>query len=64
MIIYSKVSKIFCNVDEFCKEYDDIVEKQLLRNPSGAFDNVQKRGDHHSLLVSGYGPSSISVSIM
>lgn len=34
MIIYSKVTEIFCLVDEFCKEYDQIVDKHLLGNPS------------------------------
>jgi len=33
MIIYSKVTEIFCLVDEFCKEYDQIVDKALLGNP-------------------------------
>jgi len=34
MIIYSKVTEIFCLVDEFCKEYNQVVEKHLLGNPS------------------------------
>lgn len=34
MIIYSKITEIFCIVDEFCKEYDKIVNKALLGNPS------------------------------
>nr|WP_243456719.1 IS982 family transposase [Polaribacter batillariae] len=34
MIIYSKITEIFCLVDEFCKEYDQIVSKHLLGNPS------------------------------
>ena len=34
MIIYSKVTEIFYLVDEFCKEYDKIVDKSLLGNPS------------------------------
>ena len=34
MIIYSKVTEIFCIVDEFCKEYDKVVDKSLLGNPS------------------------------
>ncbi len=34
MIIYSKVTEIFCLVDEFCKEYDQVVEKHMLGNPS------------------------------
>ncbi len=34
MIIYSKITEIFCLVDEFCKEYDQIVENHLLGNPS------------------------------
>ncbi|MDT0648485.1 IS982 family transposase, partial [Zunongwangia sp. F260] len=33
-IIYSKITEIFCFVDEFCKEYDQIVENHLLGNPS------------------------------
>ena len=34
MIIYSKITEIFCLVDEFCKEYNQIVDKHLLGNPS------------------------------
>ena len=34
MIIYSKITEIFCIVDEFCKEYDKIVNKALLGNSS------------------------------
>lgn len=34
MIIYSKITEIFCLVDEFCKEYDELVDKHLLGNPS------------------------------
>jgi hypothetical protein len=34
MIIYSKITEIFCVVDEFCKEYDQLVDKHLLGNPS------------------------------
>lgn len=34
MVIYSKITDIFCLVDEFCKEYDNIVDKNLLGNPS------------------------------
>jgi len=34
MIIYSKITEIFCIVDEFCKEYDKTVEKKLLGNAS------------------------------
>ena len=34
MIIYSKITEIFCIVDEFCKEYDKVVNKSLLGNPS------------------------------
>ena len=33
MISYSKITEIFCVIDEFCKEYDQIVEKSLLGNP-------------------------------
>lgn len=32
MIIYSKITDIFCLVDEFCKEYDLIVENHLIGN--------------------------------
>lgn len=34
MINHHKVTEIFCLVDEFCKEYDQIVEKHLLGNPA------------------------------
>jgi len=34
MIIYSKITEIFCIVDEFCKEFDQLVDKHLLGNPS------------------------------
>ena len=34
MINLSKVTEIFCLVDEFCKEYDQVVQKYLLANPS------------------------------
>lgn len=34
MVIYSKITEIFCLVDEFCKEYDELVDKHLLGNPS------------------------------
>ena len=34
MIYYDKITDIFCLVDEFCAEYDKIVEKHLLGNPS------------------------------
>ena len=33
MIIYSKITEIFCIVDEFCKEYNQIVDKALLGHP-------------------------------
>ena len=33
MIIYSEIPEIFCLVDEFCKEYDQILGKCLLGNP-------------------------------
>lgn len=33
MIIYSKITEIFCIVDEFCKEYDQLVDKHLIGNP-------------------------------
>jgi hypothetical protein len=32
MIIYSKITEIFCIVDEFCKEFDKTVDKSLLGN--------------------------------
>lgn len=32
MIIYSKVTEIFCLVDEFCKEYSQIVDNALIGN--------------------------------
>lgn len=34
MIIYSKVTEIFCLVDEFCKEYSEIVDKAIIGNPA------------------------------
>lgn len=34
MIIYTKITEIFCLVDEFCKEYDSVVDKHLLGNPA------------------------------
>lgn len=34
MIIYSKITEIFCIVDEFCKEYEEVIEKHLLGNKS------------------------------
>jgi len=34
MLIYSKITEIFCIVDEFCKEYDKVVYPSLLGNPS------------------------------
>lgn len=34
MLIYSKITEIFCIVDEFCKEYDKVVYSSLLGNPS------------------------------
>lgn len=34
MISYSKVTEIFCVIDEFCKQYDQIVDKALLGNAS------------------------------
>ncbi len=33
MLIYSKITEIFCLVDEFCQEYDKIVNQSLLGNP-------------------------------
>jgi len=33
MISYSKITELFCVVDEFCKEYDQVVDKALLGNP-------------------------------
>ena len=32
MIIYTKITEIFCLVDEFCKEYENIVGNHLLGN--------------------------------
>ncbi len=32
MIIYSKVTEIFCLVDEFCKEYSELVDKSIIGN--------------------------------
>lgn len=34
MIIYSKVTEVFCLVDEFCQEYSKIVDRSLLGNPA------------------------------
>jgi hypothetical protein len=34
MLIYPKITEIFCIVDEFCKEYDKVVDASLLGNPS------------------------------
>ncbi len=34
MISYSKITEIFCVIDEFCQEYDQIVDKALLGNPT------------------------------
>lgn len=34
MIIYSKVTEVFCLVDEFCKEYSEVVERTLIGNKS------------------------------
>ena len=34
MYCYSKITDLFCIVDEFCKEYDQIVDKSLLGNIS------------------------------
>ena len=42
MIIYSKVTEIFCLVDEFCKKYDQIVDKALLGNPSNRPSKMSK----------------------
>jgi hypothetical protein len=33
MLIYSKITEIFYIVDEFCKEYDKVVDASLLGNP-------------------------------
>lgn len=32
MFCYSKITDLFCVIDEFCKEYDQIVDKALLGN--------------------------------
>lgn len=34
MIIYSKITEIFCIVDEFCKEYDQVVDGHIIGNLS------------------------------
>ncbi|MBT8245653.1 MAG: IS982 family transposase [Winogradskyella sp.] len=34
MVIYSKITEIYCVVDEFCKEYNQTVDKHLLGNRS------------------------------
>ncbi len=34
MIFYSRITERFCVIDEFCKEYDQIVDKSLLSNPA------------------------------
>ncbi|CAN0586189.1 unnamed protein product [Ectocarpus sp. 12 AP-2014] len=34
MIIYSKVTEIFCLIDEFCKEYVEVVDRALIGNKS------------------------------
>lgn len=34
MYCYSKITDLFCVIDEFCKEYDQIVDKSLLGNNS------------------------------
>lgn len=34
MYCYFKITDLFCVVDEFCKEYDKIVDKSLLGNIS------------------------------
>ncbi len=34
MVSYSKITEIFCVIDEFCQEYDQIVDKALLGNPA------------------------------
>ena len=34
MYCYTKITDLFCVIDEFCKEYDQIVDKALLGNPS------------------------------
>lgn len=32
MLIYSKVTEIFCIVDEFCKEYSEVIDRSLIGN--------------------------------
>lgn len=32
MLIYSKVTEIFCIVDEFCREYSEVVDRSLIGN--------------------------------
>ncbi len=34
MIIYSKVASVFCLIDDFYKEYNQIINRYLLGNPS------------------------------
>ncbi|BAV95013.1 transposase [Ichthyobacterium seriolicida] len=34
MIICSKITEIFCLVDEFCKKYSQVIDKVLLGNKS------------------------------
>ena len=41
MIYYSKITDIFCLIDEFCKEYDQIINKALLG--MGTHQNDQLR---------------------
>ncbi|MEA1785153.1 IS982 family transposase [Arenibacter sp. GZD96] len=32
MILYSKITEIFCIIDEFCKEYEQVVDNHLIGN--------------------------------
>lgn len=34
MFCYGKITELFCVVDEFCQEYDQIINKSLLGNAS------------------------------
>ena len=42
MIFYSKITEIFCVIDEFCKEYDQTDDKSLLGNPAKRLPKMSK----------------------
>ncbi len=50
MIIYSKVTEVFCLVDEFCKKYDKIVDKTLLGNTS-KHPSIMSKSDVNTLTI-------------